>query len=173
MTPSDFTDRLTKYVAEVRQSTPKIVGIAVQDVLAAMLDRIFVDGKDTGNRRIGRYSTKSISVTFPIPGLPTPARSKGKTITFPGGYKEFRAKVGRQNKFVNLDLTGSLRLSVKVGKSGKLTAIGFDAAEGRKRATENEERFKKRIFGLTDEERALFINRVASEIDRIQKKYFP
>jgi hypothetical protein len=97
-------------------------------------NNIFRDGKNGNDSKIGSYSTKPISVSvnqFPRKSYTTAngkrkRAGKRKSVYFKGGYKAFRAAVGRQNKFVDLNLSGSLFASVIIIKqTRKYLAVGI------------------------------------------------
>ncbi len=138
----------------------RILTEASQGLLADMQERIFDDGKASDYSQIGQYSAEPIYVPVPYPQLKNARLKKigktgkktKKTQYFGGGYKEFRAKAGREANKVNLDLTGSLRLSMKIAdyKGGKV--IYLDQKDSVAKARGNEDRFKKAIFEATRQE---------------------
>ena len=131
--------------------------------------RIFERGKDAANSQIGTYSTEPMYVS--PKNTPRKLSGKGKTGAakfrdgrrhvsryFPGGYREFRAAVGRESSFVNLELFGDMRKSYIPGWRGDRFAFGFITKAEADKAEKNERHFKKEIFALTDGEIDMFID---------------
>lgn len=159
----------------LRTSVIKVLEAGQQSITEGMLlfsadfkQRIFQDGLDADNNQIGNYSTKPIYVS--ISGNTSQVRKsslkpkgkfssgdfkdgkKRKSQYMPGGYKEYRAVVGRQNSKVDLFLTGSLRGSIQIGQSGGSTTLGFLNDEQLVIAQGNQDRFGKTIFVASDQE---------------------
>lgn len=178
MTVQQFIRRLEAYQKEIQAQKQRILTEAVFAVLADMQERIFTDGLDRKRQKIGEYSEKPIYVPVPYPqvrggGLKRVGKTGKKTKKtqyLGGGYKEFRQKVGRSTERVNLDLTGSLRLSMDVGNHKDGKAIGFTSPRAFEIARGNEQRFGTIIFRLTKQERATFRKVVARKIRQIRKK---
>ena len=85
---------------------------ALNELLADTSERIFEDGKAADGSKIGTYSERPWNASEELGDLKGQvpiSKLRGQTF-FKGGYKELRGKLGRENQFVNLDLTGSLRL---------------------------------------------------------------
>ena len=127
---------------------------ALNEYVADFSERVFEDGKAADGTMIGVYSERPWNAKEELSGysglLPI-SKLKGQTF-FKGGYKELRGKLGREKEFVNLDLTGSLRLSVKVGQISGNAAVGIVGNEDAKKAKDNEKHFKKVIFGASQPE---------------------
>lgn len=91
----------------------------------SMRKRVFEEG-DLGGKKYS-YSTKPIYVSEK--NSPRALKKIGKTGKetktsryYKGGYKEFRADVGLQNRFIDLDLFGDFRRdSAKLSKEDKST----------------------------------------------------
>jgi len=159
--------------------------VAVLEVLAAMQERIFEQGKAANGAKIGEYSTTPAYFSVPYAQVANKGRKpvgktgksvfkstgkKHKSQYLEGGYKDFRNAVGREDGFVNLDLTGSLRLSMNAGRWKNGIAIGFTQAESEGKATGNEARFGVKIFELSAEEKAIFEKALEREINMLIKK---
>ncbi len=131
---------------------------ALNELLADTSDRIFEDGKAADGSKIGTYSERPWNASEELEelrGQVPISKLRGQTF-FKGGYKELRGKLGRENQFVNLDLTGSLRLSNKVGQINGNMAVGIVGKDEARKARDNEKRFKKVIFGTSKQELAEF-----------------
>ena len=134
--------------------------------------RIFTAGKAANDSTIGRYSTNSTYVsieafekTSAFNSRVEPRKravNKGKspggagsprtTIDLPGGYAELRQIQGRESTFVNLDYTGSLRLSFQIGTRGEAVVYGTPNVTETNKKRWLEQHFAKDIFSLSDEE---------------------
>lgn len=170
-----FISNLRLMALRIEREREKIMTVAAHEVLSEMQQRIFSKGVAVDNSMIGQYSNKPIYMPVPMKQV----KNKGfkrigktgkktkKTQYFEGGYKEFRQKAGREANKVNLDLTGSLRLSMAVGNYNNGKVIFFNQPESIKKARGNEERFGKKIFGASKQERELFTNTVAKHINSV------
>lgn len=98
----------------------------VTQTITEQADRIFSDGLDSKGAPIGRYSAKPMYVNTKD-ASPRKIQGKGKTgrtkfkngkplksTYFAGGYKEFKMRVGRGNKF-NLFLFGNFNRAYLAG----------------------------------------------------------
>ena len=146
---------LENKIREIVQEAARLAELtALNEFVADFSERVFEDGKASDGSQIGKYSERPWNAKDELTGysglLPI-SKLKGQTF-FKGGYKELRGKLGRENDFVNLDLTGSLRLSVKVGQISGNAAVGITGNEDAKKAKDNENRFKKVIFGASQGE---------------------
>jgi len=96
-------------------------GLAVQSVHELAVTRIFVDGKNSQNEKIGEYSKKPLYVSMvdktKSPKKLEPVGKTGKKIFKSGkshtsryftSYKDFKEQIGRRG-FVNLTLFGNLK----------------------------------------------------------------
>lgn len=145
----------------------KAMEVAARDVLPEMADRIFEKGQATDLTPIGSYSTKPIYIEKTR--SPRAAGiAKKKTYFFPGGYREFKSKIGRGEK-VNLRVFGRLMMDFLTPKkvdTSKGVRYELKDEDNVKKKTGAEDRFQKPIFNLTKEERITIVNTVAFEITR-------
>lgn len=174
---SDYFKALSK-----RINNSDALLIAVKDVNSEMGERIFEDGKAVDGE-IGKYSTEPTYIgdkNSPKTGTHQGEygdtefmNGKPHTSTYyAGGYSEYRSAMGRSNKTVNLDLTGRLKtnflngiVELKEGVIGiKLRGENADKARG------NQARFRKRIFGITRDERIRFKRTLKFELIKSLKK---
>jgi len=152
----DAKETFRKLITKLKTDLDAASLRAANELLADISERIYEKGQASDGSKIGKYSERPFDFTEEMRTgyaglLPV---SKVKTGTISGGYKEFREKVGREGDFVNLDLTSSLRLNTKVGRSssGRI-AVGIVGAEEVAKARDNEKRFGKSIFDPTDAEK--------------------
>src|SRR6476620_2915213 len=80
----------------------KIYIAAVNSVLVAQKERIFIDGLASNRTKIRDYGTKPISIS-----KKNQSRNTGKT-DFKGGYREYKSLSGKGSAFVNLRNTDQL-----------------------------------------------------------------
>ena len=180
MKVDDFIKRLRELPNKIIQNNIQISVIAANEAMAEMLDRIFVKGLAADGTKIGDYSNDPIYVSVPYPQLRNAGlRKKGRqgkktkrSAFFSKGYKEFRQQAGRQSGFVDLNLTGSLFNSVKVGKYQGKVVIFFDQDESIVKAQGNEKRFGKEIFTLSREGIKIVNEAIARELNLLIKQIF-
>ena len=132
---------------------------AINSVLAAYLERIFENGKDSSNSEIGTYSTKPISIS-----KENQSRDTGKTY-FKGGYREYKSLIGKGSDSVNLRNTDQMMMDLGTTISGNKYGIGFSNSFNAEKRDWMEEKYGKEIFNTTDQEDDIFINVIQSKID--------
>ena len=93
---------------------------------------------------------------------------------FKNGYAGFREAVGRSSDAVNLDLTGQLRASLRIGKDSKRAfTIGIAGQFAANKAQWMEKKYGKKIFGVTRSQKKAFLNNfnkiLSDEFQRINK----
>jgi len=108
-----------------------------QSIFASNLVRIHSHGKAVNESGIGHYAEST---------------------------KRFRIKKHREISFVDLEVSGRLRLSWKMLKQGSGYVIGFSSKYGADISGYMEDHFKKQIWGVTSEDKKVSQN--------IVKRYF-
>lgn len=108
-----------------------------QSIFASNLVRIHSEGKAVSDSGIGEYKPST---------------------------KRFRQRKNREIVFVDLEVSGRLRLSWKMLKSGFGYIIGFGNKYGADISGYMEDHFKKQIWGLSQEDKEVARN--------IVKRYF-
>ena len=108
-----------------------------QSIFASNLVRIHSDGKAVNDSRIGDYAEST---------------------------KKFRVRKHREISFVDLEVSGRLRLSWKMLKSGFGYVIGFGSKYGADISGYMEDHFSKTIWGVSDQDKEVARN--------IVKRYF-
>lgn len=103
----------------------KVVKDISEEIFESSIARIFINGLNTNFRKIGKYSKS---------------------------YKLTRSKHGLQTTFVNLQFTGHLRSLYRLKKKGDYYSIGFTDSYGSRIAGYMEQKFKCKIFALTDKD---------------------
>ncbi len=141
----------------------KIYVAATNTVLAAQKKRIFQDGKDSAQSKIGVYGTKPISIA-----KKDQAKQTGQTY-FKGGYREYKSLLGKGGgSFVNLRNTDQMMFDLStVVVSQKEFGIGFQNKFNGDKKEWLETKYNKQIFATTPEEDELFVNVINYEIDKL------
>ncbi|MDW8332815.1 MAG: hypothetical protein RMM53_01225 [Bacteroidia bacterium] len=124
---ADFFDAFGARL-EKAKSIDYVLGGAAVTVLALMKRRIFADGLASDNSDIGRYSLEYLQRRI----------------------EEF--KRGNSPRVI-LTATAQMRNDLQLIKGVDFLAFGFNNEFNAKKAFDNEKRFKKRIFALSDEEK--------------------
>ena len=168
----------------------KPLEIAARDTMAMQAGRIFVEGKDSADSSIGKYSTKPLYLNpkkspkkFAVKGKTGKSKFKNgkphQTRYFADGYKGFRNTIGRQTKFVDLSLVGDLQsdfanspfigtllpkniMPIKVNNLEYITALKRKVNKEKRMGLE--EKYGP-IFQLSQAEKNHFIDIVKKETD--------
>lgn len=107
-------------------------------VVALMQERTAA-GKDIQGRDFADYSTRPFyaPVTNRPPGYPTPAGGRltesGKSMHFPGGWKEYKGGIGRGTT-PQLSVSGQMLGAMQVSSTDKGAVISFATAEAGEKA---------------------------------------
>lgn len=124
--------------------------IAASTVLASYKQRIFAQGQDAKNSKIGTYGTKPISIS-----KKNQARQTGKTY-FAGGYAEYKTAIGRNPGYVNLRNTDQMMMDLGLIKNGPNFAFGFQNNLNGDKSVWMESKYDKEIFTASQQEIDLF-----------------
>lgn len=179
MTPEEYIAKQRAKWAKIAAGDP--LEIAVFETARMQANRIFNDGKDSLNTKIGNYNTskpiyvnpKNSPKKFPTKGKLGNTKKKNgepyKTSYFTS-YKQFRSAIGRATDKVNLQLFGQLQNDFvtgikKISNSEYVQTlkqqINFSKARGQ------EKHFGKPIFSLTKSEIEYFKKVVNEETIKI------
>lgn len=155
--------------------------LAASTAHADMVERIFTDGKASDGNPIGEYNPSDQLYVNPLnaPRGFTPEGKGGEQVFKNGNkhktkyfksYAAFRANQQRETGFVNLQLFGNLMSDF----STSLRRVSDKVFESKPRRKENEDkilgnqdRFKKVIFGASDDERKVYRETLNFEIERM------
>ena len=144
-------------------NSEKVMVTTLSSVLAGQKNRIFQKGKDADGSQIGTYSTKPISIS-----RKNQSRNTGKTY-FKGGYREYKSLAGKGSGFVNLRNTDQMNFDYGLKVLGRNEyGFGFDNSFNFDKSEWNEEKYKKEIFGHSQEDDATFEKVFQYELDKIQ-----
>lgn len=124
--------------------------IAASTVLASYKQRIFAQGQDAKNSKIGTYGTKPISIS-----KKNQARQTGKTY-FAGGYAEYKTAIGRNPGYVNLRNTDQMMMDLGLIRNGANFSFGFQNNINGDKSVWMEKKYDKEIFNATQQEIDLF-----------------
>lgn len=153
---SEFTSIIEKISRAV--NSEKSMKLALSTVLSVHKPRIFERGQAENGSQIGSYSTNPISIS-----KSQQARQTGQTY-FPGGYSEYKTKVGKNPGYVNLRNTDQMYADYGlVGSLGSF-GFGFQNPENYKKSQWMEEKYDKEIFSLSDPEVDLLGNVLVAEL---------
>jgi hypothetical protein len=175
-----------QFIKQVQDATLRVIEVQQSSIQTAMftlqadyLQRIFKEGEDSDNNKIGQYSTKPFyagkgnsqvrSSSIKPKGKNGETKFKNgkqrKTQYMAGGYKEFRSVVGRQNTKVDLALTFALRGSIQVGIGSNGSTLSFNSDKELAKARGNEKRFNKTIFDASRVELDKLVTNYQSEVE--------
>ena len=153
LTIDEFINRVNGSLASFAQISHQAPLINGQEIMGILLRRVFNDGLATDGQPIGTYKD--------------------------GPYKHKREKLGRQTRYVDLQMTGDLFNSINVGISDNRLTLGFTNENRAQiaRWLENNDHYGKPIFQMSQTEvdsaakiMADFIRERATEIIRQQWK---
>lgn len=159
----DLKNRLKK-----ASDISKLQRTIASDLLSSNLIRIHNEGRTVDGGKIGQYNSNHPLYINPK-NSPKKFKPKGrygatvfksgkkkgqehKTKFFPS-YAAFRGNIGRQHNYVNLQLSGKLRLSFVAEQTGKNWIIGFNSKYGAEISTGQEEKWGKRIWGISEKDK--------------------
>jgi hypothetical protein len=120
-------NRISTLSTAVASTRGDVLYLGGLDLLGEMLGRIFNDGKDSNDKSIGKYKSKS--------------------------WIKTRSLNGRQTGFVDLQFTGDLFNSIQVVKRGNDVFIAIINDDDYQKAIGQEKRRNKTIFLPTENER--------------------
>jgi len=143
---------------------------AANDTLAAASERIFIEGKNAKDSKVGSYSTKPFYANAKT--SPRATNGTGKTGNpvqggyYAGGYREYRAQQGREAGFINFRLSNSLQSDFNNSESGfKLNQTGeleysivINRPENIEKIKGQEARFGTIFTGFTSAEEQLIVD---------------
>lgn len=164
----DLQSRIDAY-KEQKQNILIEVGKTIEAIWKA---RIFNLGRDASGNIIGVYSKTATWATIEQfdkesafnsrvknrkravnkGSNPGPAGSPRESIDLPGGYAELREIQGKKSDFVNLDYTGSLRVSFQLGTRGDEVIYGTPNQTSLNKKRWLERHFNTEIWALSEDE---------------------
>ncbi len=155
-------DRLIAQVNRM-MSTERAGIAAVNSVLVIQKKRIFQEGKASDESKIGKYSTKTISIS-----KKQQAKNTGKTY-FKGGYREYKTLLGKGSSTVNLRNTDQTMMDLGTTVVARNQyGIGFNNEFNANKIEWAEEKYGKEIISTTTKEDNTFLKVFEFEINKIE-----
>jgi hypothetical protein len=141
--------------------TDKAIRTGITTVLAVQKQRIFTQGEDQKDSKIGTYSTKPTSIS-----KKNQARQTGKTY-FPGGYAEYKSAIGKNPGYVNLQNTSQMYMDYSFHILGADTyGLGFNNELNYQKAQWAQQKYGKEIFFQSEKEAQILTKIIEEEIGR-------
>jgi hypothetical protein len=151
----DLINRVNKAI-----QSDKAMRTALTTVLAVHKQRIFDSGQDANKGKIGKYSTKPISIANK-----NQARATGKTY-FKGGYAEYHQAIGKGSD-VNFRNTDQMMMDYGIIQDGNKFGFGFQNTLNFNKSQWTQDHFDKDVFDLTDQELKLLGEVHKSEVEKL------
>ena len=191
MTPEQFIAQLKRQKSVMQAAAEEALAEAAKATHIRVATRIFSEGKAADDSKIGNYSTKPLLVskkafvnksafkqsTRPKKGGGTrkmyvkfPNAKKVTPVMFlQSGYRQLKQIQNLQSWYVDLVYSGRTRKAF-IGSLRKFGRYGWAAVmKGTKTAEKavlNENKFGKKIFDLTQQERKFFSDRFVSAFNK-------
>lgn len=156
-------EELINDLLRLERNTQKIILKGLNSILAVQEERIHRKGLAGDGGKIGKYSTNPVSIS-----KKNQARNTGQTY-FPGGYAEYKRKIGFSGGSVNLENTGQMKQDYSVIPLDGGGGLGFKNPKNADKSEYVEDHFKKDIYVPTKQEEELFDKIINFEIDKILK----
>lgn len=151
----DLIQRINKAV-----KSEKAMRVALTSVLAEHKPRIFESGQDANKSKIGKYSTKPISIA-----RKNQARNTGKTY-FKGGYAEYHQAIGKGSD-VNFRNTDQMQMDYGIIQNGNQFGFGFQNNENYNKSQWLQDKFDKDVFDLTQRELDILGDIHLAEVEKL------
>lgn len=155
-TVNEYTKIIDKLNAAIKNE--QFQRVAAVTVLPIYKQRIFSQGQDSKNAKIGTYGTKPISIS-----KKNQARQTGKT-KFEGGYAEYKSAIGKNPGFVNLRNTDQMMMDLGLIKNGANFAFGFQNDLNGNKSEWMNTKYQKDIFMASPSEIDLFTNTLKAQV---------
>jgi hypothetical protein len=141
---NELTDLIRKINSAARSD--RNLRSSLITTLAVHKDRIFKNGADAGNGKIGTYSTRPTSIS-----KKQQARNTGQTF-FPGGYSEYKRAIGKNPGYVNWRNTDQMMMDYGLVGSNGSYGFGFNNPENYKKFKNLEKKANKNVGDLSSRE---------------------
>lgn len=151
----DLIQRINKAVR-----SEKAMRAALTTVMAKHKPRVFQQGEDAANSKIGDYSTKPISIS-----KSSQARNTGKTY-FKGGYAEYKRAIGKGGT-VNFRNTDQMQMDYQIIVSGGKYGFGFQNSENWEKSQWLQDKYNKDVFDISEEELNLLADTHKAEVEKL------
>jgi hypothetical protein len=137
----------------------QVMRASLTTVLAIHKPRIFQQGQDSAKSKIGKYSTKPISIS-----KKNQARNTGKTY-FKGGYAEYKSAIGKGGD-VNFRNTDQMQMDYGIVQSGNSFGFGFNNDTNYDKSQWLQDKYGKDVFDLSDQEIDVLGNTLQAEVEK-------
>ena len=155
---NEYLNLITKINDAIRSE--RNLRVALTTVMAVHKPRIFEQGKDASNSKIGTYGTNPISIA-----KKNQARQTGKT-TFKGGYAEYKRDIGKNPGFVILRNTDQMMMDYGIVQNGLQFGFGFQNDVNGDKSGWLSDKYQKDIFELSDNEVDLLVNVLVDQLNK-------
>lgn len=166
MTPEQFEEKLKSSIPQIAEVFNNAPFVSIVDVEGALKQRIFNQGLDSNDSKIGNYDdTKKQTFLTGLakPRLTEKASKKIQKAEFLSTqkngriagitYKKLRELNNLQTAFVDFQFTGDLKKSIVTGKEGDKATLNFNNENELKIANFLTTKYKKPIFQPTEIEK--------------------
>lgn len=137
----------------------QVMRASLTTVLAIHKPRIFQSGQDATKSKIGKYSTKPISIS-----KKDQARNTGKTY-FKGGYAEYKSAIGKGGD-VNFRNTDQMQMDYGIVQNGNSFGFGFNNDLNYDKSQWLQDKYGKDVFDLSDQEIDVLGNTLQAEVEK-------
>lgn len=151
----DLIARVNKAV-----KSEKAMRVALTSVLAVHKPRIFQSGQDSDKSKIGKYSTKKISIS-----RKRQARDTGHTV-FQGGYAQYKEEIGKGGD-VNFRDTDQMQMDYGIIQNGTEFGFGFQNEQNYNKSQWLQDKYDKDVFDLTEQELDLLGDVHKAEVEKL------
>lgn len=171
MTTEQFNKKLDEQLKQI--SDAKFLLTSVTEVHARQVKRIFEQGLNGDNVKIGNYNSKDPIYINPDESPKSfPTKGKNGETTFKNGknhktgyfdsYKAFRQAISRETGFVNLRLTENLKFDFtnSLTLSGGIYLTGTKKKENSDKVNGAVDKYGVATFQLSENEKSIFIESV-------------
>ena len=154
-------DQVIKLVAERIESIDikKMTSLQASTAMASVRKRVHVDGKDSNNNDIGKYSAGYLKVRSGVYSDSKPLKKGSKAVKSAGSFSKGKSKGSQRPKYqrgtdpkVILSLTRQMESDMILIPLENGCGIGYSNVDNFKKSQYNEKTYRKKIFSLTKNE---------------------
>lgn len=173
MTSEQYILHMEKYKDFLKNGLMKSVIVPEgNQLLAETKNRVVVDGKSSTGNKIGNYSKKpgyygreQFTNKGSYKGIGKNGGTPRSSMYLPQGYFQFRGIQGRENTFVNMNLSGDTQNRYQMRVNGNKLIFGMTTKRAANIREGNDKRFGVNIFASTKQQLEDFNKRVALGMD--------
>ena len=138
----------------------KVMRTALTTLLTVHKQRIFQSGQDAEGGKIGKYSTKKISIA-----KSKQARDTGHTV-FEGGYAQYHREIGKGDD-VNFRNTDQMMADYGIIQNGNQFGFGFQNSLNYNKSQWVQDHFDKDVIDLSRKELDLLGDVHKAEVEKL------